>query len=155
MRRLRGSLAAAASCGPADFRDLLLVPGVGARTVWALALVAEVVHGTPCRFSDPARFSLAHGGKDRHPFPVPLRVYDETIRVLKSAVEKASLGREEELGALKRLDQQARQLETWAESPSFEAVLADERRASPTYDGRSVFGWEQSSSRTLSRSSGR
>ena len=111
LRRLRGSLAAAANCGPVDFPELLLVPGVGARTVRALALVAEVVHGTPCRFSDPARFSLAHGGKDRHPFPVPLRVYDETLRVLKSAVHNARLGREEELGALKRLDQQARQLE--------------------------------------------
>ena len=86
--------------GPADFAELLLVPGVGARTVESLAMVAEVVHGAPCRFSDPARFSLAHGGKDRHPFPVPLRVYDETIRVLKSAVRKAKLGREEELAAI-------------------------------------------------------
>jgi uncharacterized protein len=152
LRRLRGSLAAAASCGPVDFPELLLVPGVGARTVRALALVAEVVHGTPCRFSDPARFSLAHGGKDRHPFPVPLRVYDETLRVLKSAVRNARLGREEELGALKRLDQQSRQLEALAESPSFEAVLAEERRASPAYGGRSVFGWADSSGRnTASR----
>ena len=143
MRRLRGSLAAAASCGPRDFPELLLVPGVGARTVRALALVAEVVHGAPCRFSDPARFSLAHGGKDRHPFPVPLHVYDETIRTLKTAVQSARLGREEELGALKRLDQQARQLEVWAKAPSFEAVLAEERQASPAYGGRSVFGWER------------
>jgi len=141
MRRLRGSLAAAASCGPRDFPELLLVPGVGARTVRALALVAEVVYGAPCRFSDPARFSLAHGGKDRHPFPVPLHVYDETIRTLKTAVQSARLGREEELGALKRLDQQARQLEAWANAPSFEAVLAEERQASPVYGGRSVFGW--------------
>ena len=141
MRRLRGSLAAAANCGPRDFPELLLVPGVGARTVRALALVAEVVHGAPCRFSDPARFSLAHGGKDRHPFPVPLRVYDETIRTLKAAVQNARLGREEELGALKRLDQQARQLEVWA--ASYEAVLAEERQASPAYGGRSVFGWER------------
>ena len=74
-----GALAAAADSGPKDFADLLMVPGVGARTVRALALVAEVVHGAPCRFSDPARFSLAHGGKDRHPFPVATRVYDETI----------------------------------------------------------------------------
>ncbi len=66
-RRLHGNLAAAAECGPANFSELLLVPGVGARTVRALAMVAEVVHGTPYRFSDPARFSLAHGGKDRHP----------------------------------------------------------------------------------------
>ena len=87
------------SAGPKDFPDLLLTPGVGARTVQALAMVAEVVHGAPCRFTDPARFSLAHGGKDRHPFPVPIKVYDETIRVLKSAVRKARLGREEELQA--------------------------------------------------------
>jgi len=147
MRRLRGSLAAAASCGPRDFPELLLVPGVGARTVRALALVAEVVHGAPCRFSDPARFSLAHGGKDRHPFPVPLHVYDETIRTLKTAVQSARLGREEELGALKRLDQQARQLEAWANAPSFEAVLAEERQASPVYGGRSVFGWETNDAR--------
>ena len=141
MRRLRGSLAAAASCEPRDFPELLLVPGVGARTV--RALVAEVVHGAPCRFSDPARFSLAHGGKDHHPFPVPLRVYDETIRVLKSAVQNARLGREDELGALKRLDQQARQLEDWAKAPSFDAFLAEERHKSPGYGGRSVFGWER------------
>jgi hypothetical protein len=82
MRRLHGTLAAAADRGPKDFEDLLMTPGVGARTVSALAMVAEVVHGAPCRFSDPARFSLAHGCKDRHQFPVPLKVYDETIRVM-------------------------------------------------------------------------
>jgi hypothetical protein len=91
-RRLHGALAAAANRGPRDFPELLLTPGVGARTVESLAMVAEVVHGTPCRFTDPARFSFAHGGKDRHPFPVPIKVYDETIRVLKSAVQKARLG---------------------------------------------------------------
>ena len=64
-----GNLAAAAENGPKDFAELLLTPKVGARTVQALALVAEVVHGAPCRFSDPARYSFAHGGKDRHPFP--------------------------------------------------------------------------------------
>ena len=87
-RRLHGNLAAAADRGPKDFPDLLLTPGVGARTVRALAMVAEVMHGAPCRFTDPARFSVAHGGKDRHPFPVPLKVYDETIKVLKSAVQQ-------------------------------------------------------------------
>ena len=99
--RLYGNLAAAADRGPADYAELLLTPGVGARTVRALAMVAEVVHGAPYRFTDPARFSLAHGGKDGHPFPVPLRVYDQTIRVLKSAVRNARLGREEELDALR------------------------------------------------------
>ncbi|HWA60692.1 MAG TPA: DUF763 domain-containing protein [Caulobacteraceae bacterium] len=142
VRRLHGALAAAAEQGPQDFQDLLEVPGVGARTVLALAMVAEVMHGAPCRFSDPARFSLAHGGKDRHPFPVPTRVFDETIRVLKSAVTQARLGQDERLDALKRLDAQARRLERVAEGPSLEAVLAEERRRSPEYGGRSVFGWE-------------
>jgi hypothetical protein len=105
-------------------------------------MVAEVVHGTPCRFSDPARFSFAHGGKDRHPYPVPLKVYDETIKVLKSAVQKAKLGREEELGALKRLDDQARMLERAATGPAVETVIAAEMAASPEYGGMSVFGWE-------------
>jgi uncharacterized protein len=141
-RRLHGTLAAAADRGPKDFPDLLLTPGVGARTVEALALVAEVVHGAPCRFADPARFSFAHGGKDRHPFPVPIKVYDETIRVLKSAVRKAKLGREEEFGALKRLDDQARALERHARGPSIETLIAQERARSASYGGRSVFGWE-------------
>ena len=84
LQRLGKTLAAVADRGPEDFAELMLVPGVGARTLFALALVAEVVHGAPSRFADPARFSLAHGGKDGHPFPVPLKVYDETIRVLKT-----------------------------------------------------------------------
>ncbi|MGQ7790981.1 DUF763 domain-containing protein [Faunimonas sp. B44] len=140
LRRLHGSLAAAAERGPADFAALLAVPGVGARTVRALALVAEVVHGAPCRFTDPARFSLAHGGKDGHPFPVPVRVYDETIGVLKSAIGKARLGRDEEFGALRRLDAQARRLERHATGPSLEAFVAEERAASHLYGGRTVMG---------------
>ena len=142
-RRLHGTLAAAAERGPADFADLLLNPGVGARTVRSLAMVAEVVHGAPYRFRDPARFSLAHGGKDRHPYSVPLKVYDETIRVMKSAVQNAKLGRDEELGALRRLDNQARLLERSAEGPSLEHHIAQERLASPDLGGRSVFGWEK------------
>jgi uncharacterized protein len=142
LRRLHGNLAAAAERGPADYPDLLLTPGVGARTVRALALVAEVVHGAPCRFGDPARFSLAHGGKDRHPFPVPIKVYDETIRVLKAAVAKAKLGQSDELGALARLDQQARRLERVATGPSLPELIAEEFERSYDYGGRSVFGWE-------------
>jgi hypothetical protein len=142
LRRLHGSLAAAADRGPADFPELLLTPGVGARTVEALAMVAEVVHGAPCRFSDPARFSFAHGGKDRHPFPVPVRVYDETIAVLKSAVQKARLGQQEELWALKRLDEQARTLERHATGPIVEELIRQEQANSPAFGGRSVFGDE-------------
>jgi hypothetical protein len=141
-RRLHGALAAAADRGPEDFAELLLVPGIGARTVRALAMVAEVVHGAPCRFSDPARFSLAHGGKDRHPFPVPTRVYDHTIQVMKSAVRKAKLGETEELAAVRRLDEQARRLEATASGPSFADLIESEGHNSHSYGGRSVFGWE-------------
>lgn len=143
LRRLHGNLAAAAENGPKDFTELLQLPGIGARTVRALAMVAEVLHGTPCRFSDPARFSMAHGGKDRHPFPVPTRVYDHTIQVLKSAVTQAKLGKEEQLAALQRLDAQARRLERHASGPSVEAFIAEERKRSHEYGGRSVFGWEK------------
>jgi uncharacterized protein len=141
-RRLHGNLAAAADRGAKDFPDLLLTPGVGARTVEALALVAEVLHGAPCRFTDPARFSFAHGGKDRHPFPVPIKVYDETIRVLKSAVQKAKLGASEELAALQRLDRRSRALEAHVEGPSVAAKIAQEFEQSHALGGRSVFGWE-------------
>jgi uncharacterized protein len=143
LRRLHGNLAAAAERGPTDFPDLLLTPGVGARTVRALALVAEVVHGAPCRFSDPARFSLAHGGKDRHPFPVPLKVYDETIRVLRRAVDKAKLDQADALFALRKLDQESRRLEHVAEGPALDGLIAAEFARSHEYGGgRSVFGWE-------------
>ena len=142
VRRLRGTLAAAAEAGPKDFAELLLVPGVGARTVASVAMVAEVIHGAPCRFADPARFSLAHGGKDRHPFPVPTKVYDRTIAVLKDAVAKAKLGQDEKLAAIARLDAEARRLEAAASGPSLPAHLAEERRRSHEYGGRSVFGWE-------------
>ena len=143
LRRLHGNLAAAAERAPIDFAELLLTPGVGGRTVRALALVAEVVHGAPCRFSDPARFSLAHGGKDRHPFPVPLKVYDETIRVLKSAVQNARLGQDDELAALQKLDRESRKLEHVATGPTVERLIADEFKQSSFYGGRSVFGWER------------
>ncbi|MFL5414955.1 MAG: DUF763 domain-containing protein, partial [Myxococcales bacterium] len=140
LRRVHATLAAAAENGPADFADLLLQPGVGARTVEALAAVAEIVHGAPCRFADPARFSLAHGGKDGHPFPVPLRVYDRTISVLKHAVEQAKLGREERLGALRRLDDQARRIESRATGPDLEVLIETERERSPSFGGRDVSG---------------
>ncbi len=139
LRRLHASLAAAAERGPRDFEELLAVPGVGARTVEALALVAEVIHGAPFRFSDPARFSLAHGGKDGHPFPVPLKVYDQTLRTLRSAVECAKLGNDDKLAAFARLDAQARSLERAANGPDFETYVARERDRSGELGGRSVF----------------
>jgi hypothetical protein len=154
--RLHATLAAAAERSPRDFCDLLLTPGVGARTVAALAYVAEVIHGAPARFADPARFSMAHGGKDRHPFPVPLRVYDATLRVLKDALAAAHLGQQDKLTAIRALDRQARALEQAANAmdsaggvagagpvESFERFLAHERAHSAGYGGRSVFGVEQ------------
>jgi uncharacterized protein len=147
-RRLHGNLSAAADLGPKEFPDLLLTSGVGARTIQALAMVAEVVHGAPFRFSDPARFAMAHGGKDRHPFPVPIKVYDETIKVLKSAVRKAKLGREEELAALRRLDEQSRLLERQADGDFVQTVISEELQRSHSYGGRSVFGWEPPADRT-------
>jgi hypothetical protein len=140
LKRLHGTLAAAAERGPKDFAELLLIPGVGARTVASLAFVAEVVHGAPCRFSDPARFFLAHGGKDGQPFPVPLRVYDETIQLLKRAVRNAKLGRSETLSAMKRLDERARAIENIVKGPAFVDIVATERALSPTYGGRTVWG---------------
>lgn len=140
LRRLHATLAAAADAGPKDFAELLLTPGVGARTVASLAMVSEVIHGAPYRFLDPARFSMAHGGKDGYPFPVPLRVYDETIRVLRGAVAAAKIGNDDRLGAIQRLDQQARAIERAASGPSFERFLAAERRAAVKYGGRSILG---------------
>jgi hypothetical protein len=139
LKRLHGALAAAAERGPQDFTELLLTPGIGARTVASLALVAEVVYGAPSRFSDPARFSMAHGGKDGQPFPVPLKVYDETIRVLKEAVQNAKLGNDEKLAAIQRLDTQARALERVAAGPSFDEFIRDERARSSGLGGRTVF----------------
>jgi hypothetical protein len=125
LRRLHGTLAAAAEQGPRDFAELLLTPNVGARTVAALASVAEVLHGAPSRFTDPARFSFAQGGKDRHPYPVRLDVYDETLRVLRAAVDAARLGNDERLRAIRELDRQARRLEAVATGPSFEALVEE------------------------------
>lgn len=140
-RRLRGVLAAAAEQGPKDFPELLLTPGVGARTVRALALAAEVIHGAPSRFTDPARYSIAHGGKDGHPFPVPLTVYDQTIRVLRGAVDTAKLGNDDRLAAIKKLDQQSRVLERVASGQmGFDELVAKERRESHLVGGRTVFG---------------
>ncbi len=143
LRRLHGTLAAAADAHLTDFADLLLTPGVGARTVEALAFVAEVVHGAPARFSDPARFSLALGGKDGHPFPVPIKVFDETIKLLKRAVSRAKLGSSEALAAIKRLDTQARVLESCGgqplfPGPAFESFVTAERERSATLGGRTV-----------------
>jgi hypothetical protein len=140
LRRLGKTLAAVAERGPLDFPELMLVPGVGARTLFALALVAEVVHGAPSRFADPARFSLAHGGKDGHPYPVPLKVYDQTVTVLKRAIERAKLGNDERLAAIRRLDAQARLIDGAAPMTpaAFQEGVAAEWAAKDQLGGRTV-----------------
>lgn len=142
LKRLGAALTVARERGPRDFPELLLTPGIGARTVFALSLVAEVLHGAPSRFADPARFSFAHGGKDGHPFPVPLRIYDATLSVLRRAVDAAKLGNDEKLSALRRLDEQVRAAEAAAAGkplPSLPGLIADERRRAPEVGGRTVF----------------
>jgi hypothetical protein len=141
-RRLHGALAAAAERGPIDFPELLLTPGVSARTVQSLAMVAEVVHGTPYRFQDPARFSLPHGGKDRHPYPVPVKVCDETIRVLKSAVQKAQLGHSEQLQVLRWMIRRAASSVPRTGRRLIPSSPASAKR-SLSFGGGSVLGWEK------------
>jgi hypothetical protein len=123
-----------------DFASLLLVEQLGPRTLQSLALIAEVIHGTPARFDDPARFSFAHGGKDGHPFPVPLTVYDESISVLRRALDAAKLGQSEKMHGMARLDAFARSIETERQPEAdVNAAIAHDRRVSPTFGGRTVF----------------
>jgi hypothetical protein len=124
-----------------QFEDLLLLEGLGPRTLQSLTLVSEVVHGTPSRFSDPARFSFAHGGKDGHPFPVPTKVYDQTIQTLRTAVDKAKLGQSEKRDAIKALTQIAQRAEeNFIPKDNFDALIEKERNESWTYGGKTVFG---------------
>src|ERR1700679_526148 len=105
LKRLGAVLAVAHEQDLRDFASLLLIEKLGPRTLQSLALIAEVIHGTPVRFSDPARFSFAHGGKDGHPFPVPLKTYDASISVLRTALDAAKAGDSEKLDGMRRLDQ--------------------------------------------------
>jgi hypothetical protein len=123
-----------------DFASLLLLENVGPRTLQTLAMIAEVIHGTPTRFSDPARFSFALGGKDRHPFPVPLKTYDESIAILRRSLDAARVGDSEKLDGMKRLDKFVRVVETrYAPEANFDDVIAHEHAISKSLDGRSVF----------------
>jgi len=124
-----------------NFDELLLLQGVGPRTIQSLALVSEVIHGTPRRFRDPARFAFAHGGKDGHPFPVPIKVYDETISTLQTAVQKAKLGNSEKQQAIKALHTLAAKAEKdFVPNERFEELIEKERNDSWKYEGRTVFG---------------
>lgn len=140
LKRLGAVLAVAYERDLHDFAELLLLEKLGPRTLQSLALVAEVVHGAPTRFSDPARFSFAHGGKDRHPFPVPLKTYDESLNVLRKGLDSARVGDKEKLDAFRRLNRFVQNVENRLEPQAdFDAVIAHEHQISPSLDGRSVF----------------
>jgi uncharacterized protein len=141
IKRLGAVLALTHEKQPMDFESLLLLEGVGPRTLQSLTLVSEVIHGTSSRFSDPARFSFAHGGKDGHPFPVPVTVYDQTIRVLEKAVSRAKLGREDSSQALRKLSVLSASLEKgFVPEDRVDDWIRHERDTSHTYGGRTVMG---------------
>jgi len=140
LRRLHGVLALAGERDTDAFDELLLTEGLGPRTMQAMALVAEVAYGAPSRFDDPARFAFAHGGKDGHPHPVPLEVYDRTIDGLRRAVDRARVDRSEKVHALKRLESKVRELERTASGPSLDRIIDDEWDHSPARGGMTVMG---------------
>ena len=141
LRRLGSMLWLAHDTDIKNFEELLMLEGLGPRTLQSLALVSEVVHGTPSRFKDPARFSFAHGGKDGHPFPVPTRVYDETIDTLRAAIDKAKIGSTEKQQAIKALTNVAQRAEKdFIPRDNVEEFIEKERKDSWRYGGKTVFG---------------
>ncbi len=140
LKRLGAVLAVANESDLRDFASMLLLEGLGPRTLQSLALIAEVVHGAPARFSDPARFSFAHGGKDGHPFPVPLKTYDESLGVLRRSLESARLEHTKKLEGFRRLDRLTRKIEENRQpAADFNATIARERAISKSLGGRTVF----------------
>ena len=144
MKRLGAMLWLTHEKKPADFEELLLLEGMGPRTLQSLALASEVIHGTASRFKDPARFAFAHGGKDGHPFPVPTHVYDETISTLQNAVQKAKIGQSDKLQAIKKLTALAQQAEQdFIPNNNIDELIERERNESWRYGGRTVSEKEQ------------
>ncbi|WP_421939758.1 DUF763 domain-containing protein [Pedobacter sp.] len=144
LKRLGSVLWLAQERKPKDFESLLLLEGMGPRTLQSMALVSEIIYGTPSRFSDPARYSFANGGKDGHPFPVPVNVYDETISILQKAVERAKIGFTDKQEAIKSLHDIAKNAEqNFIPNMDFDKVIARERVNSWKYGGRTVFGKEK------------
>ncbi len=141
LKRLGSILALAHEKQVTDFDSLLLLEGVGPRAIQSLTLVSEIIHGTPSRFTDPARFTFAHGGKDGYPFPVPTKTYDQTIELLRSALEKAKLGNMDKTQAIKNLTLAAQAIEkNFMPNANFYKVIEKEKRDSYKYGGRTVFG---------------
>ncbi|MGQ9509192.1 MAG: DUF763 domain-containing protein [Thermodesulfobacteriota bacterium] len=88
---------------PQNFEQLLGIKGVGPRTLRALSLISELIYGVKPSFKDPARFSFTHGGKDGHPYPLDRKTYDQSIEILKTALDRARIGDREKMDAIKRL----------------------------------------------------
>lgn len=141
LKRLGATLALAHNTDITDIESLLLLQGVGPRTIQSLTLVSEVIHGTSSRFSDPARFSFAHGGKDGHPFPVPTSVYDETIEIFDRSIHLAKLGDKEKSEALRNLSKVSLEMERgFTPNDNFDKIIQKERDESYLYGGRTVSG---------------
>ena len=122
-----------------SFADFLLTEKLGPRTLQTLAMIAEVIHGTPVRFSDPARFSFALGGKDGHPFPVPLKTYDESINVLRRSLDAAKMDGGDKLEGFRRLNKFVEAVETEVRPETdLPSLVAHELALSPSLEGRSV-----------------
>ena len=139
LKRLGAVLAMAYDREFHDFASLLLLEKLGPRTLQSLALVAEVIHGTPTRFADPARFSFAHGGKDGHPFPVPVKTYDETIHVLRRSLEAAKVGHTLKADGLRRLDEFVRGIEnSYSPLADFRSTITHEKAISESLGGRTA-----------------
>ena len=137
LKRLGAVLATAYESENTDFESPLLTPGLGPRTLQSLTLVSEVIYGTPSRFTDPARFSFAHGGKDGHPFPVTTKIYDESIRILGESIEESKMGYSEKSECLYRLEKTARYVEENCEPEAdFDVLIAHEREHSKEWGGR-------------------
>lgn len=141
LKRLGSVLAVAYEKQNLNTEALLMLEGLGPRTLQSLVLVSEMIHGTPSRFEDPARFSFAHGGKDGHPFPVPTKVYDEAIHTLETAIRRAKLGHNDKNEAIKSLSKAARLAEQdFVPNNNFEQLIERERKDSWKYGGRTVMG---------------
>ena len=141
MKRLGAMLWATHENKPEDFEELLLLKGMGPRALQSLALVSEIIYGTPTRFEDPARFSFAHGGKDGHPFPVPVKIYDETIDTLQRAINRAKIGNNDKIDAIRKLSEISRKAEeSFTPNDNFDALIQRERDESHKYGGRTIFG---------------
>lgn len=152
LKRLGSVIALAYEGDLQDFESLLLTKGLGPRTLQSLTLVSEVIHGTPSRFKDPARFSFAHGGKDGHPFPVPTRVYDEVIDTLDKTVQRSKIGLTDKQQALKSLHKMAKKIEkNFIPNDRYDDLIAKEWKESPQYGGRTVFDAESQRSWVLKK----